>query len=226
MNIQELHEWPRLRHEAVKIQHQFKSQIVLDGSLEDVRLIAGVDTAFDHINDVLFAAVCLFSYPELIEEERVTAWAPAAFPYFPGLHAFREGPVILKAFSYLRIAPDLVMFPAHGIAHPLRFGMAGHLGLILDVPSIGCARKVLVGDYEEVGPLKGSSSPLTIDGEQVGTVYRSRDHVKPIFISPGHRCGLSAAVDMTVKCLLDFRIPEPLQAAHRLANKIKHNSKQ
>lgn len=222
MHIRELHKWPHGRTEAVKIQHQFKSRVELDGSLDNVKLIAGVETAFDHIANILYAAVSLYSYPDLTERERATASATATFPYIPGLHAFREGPVILRAFSHLHTEPEVIMFAAHGIAHPRRFGMASHLGVFLDLPAVGCARKLLVGEHDEIGEKSGASSPLMIGASRVGTVYRSRDGVKPIFISPGHRCGIDAATKMVVSTLREYRIPEPLRAAHRLANRLKH----
>jgi deoxyribonuclease V len=222
MHIRELHKWPHGRSEALKIQHQFKSRVELNGSLDEVKLIAGVETAFDHIANILYAAVCLYTHPDLVEQERATASATATFPYIPGLHAFREGPVILRAFSRLHTESDLVMFAAHGIAHPRRFGMASHLGVILDLPSVGCARKLLVGEHDEVGDTRGSSAPLMLNADRVGTVYRSRDGVKPIFISPGHRCTVDAATEMVVSTLREYRIPEPLRAAHRLANRLKH----
>lgn len=222
MHIRELHKWPHGRTEAMKIQNQFKNRAVFQGSLDDIKLIAGVETAFDHIANILYAAVCLYSYPDLVEKERATASATATFPYVPGLHVFREGPVILRAFSRLHTKPDLVMFAAHGEAHPRRFGMASHLGVILDLPSVGCARKLLVGEHDEVAAASGSSVPLMLNTTRVGTVYRSRDGVKPIFISPGHRCTIEAATKIVVSTLREYRIPEPLRAAHRLANRLKH----
>lgn len=221
MHIRELHAWPANKGEAVKIQNRFRKDIVLDGSIDRVRLIAGVDTAFDHIADILYAAVNLFSFPDLKPVERAGASASATFPYTPGLHAFREGPVILQACSHLRTKPDLMLFAAHGIAHPRRFGLASHLGLILEIPAIGCARKKLVGDHADIDDRKGSMTPLMINGMQAGIVYRSREGVKPIFISPGHRCGTADAAEIVIACLQDYRMPEPLRAAHIFANRLK-----
>lgn len=221
MHIRELHAWPRSKGDAVNIQHQFKNDVVVDGSLGHVKLIAGVDTAFDHIDNVLYAAISVYSFPELELQERTSASAPADFPYIPGLHAFREGPVILKAFAHVNDTPDLVLFAAHGIAHPRRFGMASHLGLILDIPSVGCARKKLIGDHDELDERKGASAPLLVFGDHAGTVYRSRDGVKPIFISPGHRCRGDEAAMIVIACLREYRMPEPLRDAHILANKLK-----
>jgi deoxyribonuclease V len=225
MQIPELHPWPRSQGEALKIQHDLKNRIIIAGSLKGVKLIAGVDTAFDHIEDMLYAGVCLYDFPEMEEIDRVSASAKAVFPYIPGLHAFREGPVILKALSKLNVRPDLIMFSAHGLAHQRGIGLASHLGLIVDIASVGCARKRLAGRYEEPGPEAGASSPLLIDDREVGRVYRTRAKVKPVFISPGYKCGIDEAVEIVVKCLCGNRIPEPLQAAHRLANRLKRNNK-
>jgi deoxyribonuclease V len=221
MEIPILHPWPTGQGEAVKIQHRLRDQITLDGEPGQVALVAGVDTAFDHVANILFAAVCLFRYPDLTECEKATASSPAAFPYVPGLHAFREGPVILKAVSRLKTKPDLIIFAGHGIAHPRHFGIASHLGLILNIPSIGCARKKLVGEYANVGLDRGESAPLFVNNREVGLVYRSRTGVKPIFISPGYRCSIKAANDYILSCIRDYRVPEPLRAAHRLANRVK-----
>ena len=225
MQIPDLHPWPKSESEALEIQSRFRDKIITKGRLDGVKLIAGVDTAFDHNTDTLYAAVSVFNYPEMTEYERVSDSARAFFPYIPGLHAFREGPVILKALSRIRTRPDLIIFAGHGIAHPRHFGLASHLGLILDLPSIGCARKRLSGEYEEVGSEPGANAPLIVNNRESGCVYRSREKVKPIFISPGHRCGITDAVNIVVKCLREYRVPEPVRAAHRLANRIKRNHK-
>jgi deoxyribonuclease V len=225
MEIPEIHPWPADENEALKIQYRLRDHVIIGGSLDGVKLIAGIDTAFDHNNEILFAGVCLYDFPELTEYERVTASAKAVFPYVPGLYSFREGPVILKALMKLNTRPDLMIVAGHGIAHPRRFGLASHLGLILDIPSIGCARKRLVGQHDEVGLGKDSSSPLIVDNEEVGRVYRTREKVKPLFISPGHRSNVDDAVNIVVKCLCGYRVPEPVRAAHRLANRAKRNNR-
>jgi deoxyribonuclease V len=225
MEISEIHPWPTGQSQALEIQYRFREQIIIEGSLDGINLIAGVDTAFDHKTDMLYAGACLYSYPDMIAREKAGASANASFPYVPGLYAFREGPVILKALSRLQTRPDAILFSGHGIAHPRRIGLASHLGLVLDIPSIGCARKKLVGQHNDVGPDEGSSTPLIVDNKEVGCVYRTRHNVKPVFISPGHKCGLQDAVTVVVNCLNGYRIPEPLRAAHRLANRLKRSNK-
>lgn len=224
MIISELHPWPKGQSDALRIQNELRNRIILDGSLDGIGLIAGVDTAFDHTINMLYAAVCVMSYPDLIEREKATASATAGFPYIPGLHAFREGPVILKAMSRLKTEPDVVLFAGHGIAHPRRLGLASHLGLVLDIPAVGCARKLLIGRHDDLAEEKGAAVSLVIGDQEVGKVYRSRDHVKPIYISPGYRCTVDQAVRLVINCLGEYRVPEPLRAAHRLANRVKRNN--
>lgn len=221
MDIRNLHPWPKTEDEAVFLQNQLRPRIITNGPLDGVELIAGADTAFDHVANILYAAVALFRYPSLEECEKVSDSADAEFPYIPGLYAFREGPVILKAFRRLKTEPDLIIFAGHGAAHPRFCGMAGHLGWLLDTPSIGCARRRLAGQYDEPAPHKGASSPLFVENREVGRVYRSRHNVKPIYISPGYRCNLDDAVRFITDCLQGYRVPEPLRAAHRLANRAR-----
>jgi deoxyribonuclease V len=225
VEIKEIHPWPKSQRDALNLQDIFKDQLVNGGSLNGVRSIAGIDTAFDHNTEVIFAGVCLFRYPGLKEYDCVTASGDACFPYVPGLHAFREGPVILNALRKLKSIPDLLIFAGHGLAHPRQFGLASHLGLIADIPSIGCARKRLAGQFIEVGPEQGDSSSLIVANREIGKVYRSREGVKPIYISPGHRCGVEDAVKVVANCLRGYRVPEPLRAAHRLANRAKRGGK-
>jgi deoxyribonuclease V len=224
MEIRQLHPWPTDQNKAIPIQNRFKNKIIIEGALDGVRLVAGADTAFNHLTNTLFAAVCLFTYPDLQQVDTAIASAEAKFPYVPGLHVFREGPVILKAFARLETRPDVVIFAGHGTAHPRRFGMAGHLGLILDIPSVGCARKKLVGHHQEFGSEEGESSPLYVENSRAGLVYRSRANVKPIFISPGHKCTPGDAYRLVIDCLRGYRMPEPLRSAHILAGRIKRGA--
>lgn len=222
MKYQELHEWPLHQGDALAIQNRLKDRVRIEPPPE-ITFIAGVDTAFDHQANVLFAAACVFTYPELVECEQATADREVVFDYVPGLYAFREGPVILAALAKLRTRLDMVIFSGHGIAHPRRFGLASHLGLLLEVPAIGCARKRLAGQHDEVGPQRHDISPLILGNQHVGTVYRSREKVKPIFISPGHCCDIDGATEIVARCLREYRLPEPIRSAHRLANRMKRD---
>jgi deoxyribonuclease V len=145
------------------------------------------------------------------------------FPYHPGLLFYREGPVILEALGKLESDVNVLVLPSHGLAHPRRCGLACHVGLAFDRPAVGCARKILAGEYRPVELARGSFQPIRMRGQDVGVAYRSKDNVKPIFISPGHKCDLAFSRDIIVRCLRGFRFPEPLRVAHLLANKHKRN---
>lgn len=226
MDINQLHEWPDRPHDATSIQNNLKSKIITEGSLSHVHLIAGVDTAFDHKRNLLYSGVTLMRYPEMTEVEKTAASQEALFPLHSGLRAFREGQVVLEALAQLQAVPDLIIFAGHGIAHPNHFGLACHLGLILETPSIGLARKKLVGNHNELDMEKGNQTPLIMGNRQVGVVYRSRTGVKPIFISPGHLCGIEEAVNIVSSCLSEYRLPDPLHFAHRWASFMKRKGNQ
>lgn len=224
LEFQPLHEWPKNQNDAIKIQLKYKSEIIFESRFDEVNILAAVDTAFDDRSNRLYAAAIALSYPGLEEQDKAVAETEAEFPYVPSLLAFREGPVILKALSRLSIKPDLVIYAAHGLAHPRSFGLASHLGLLTGIPSIGCARKCLVGDYRMPGKKKGSCTSLFVSDVEVGFVYRTKDNVKPMFISPGHKCSIRDSVDIMVNCLRTFRMPEPLRLAHLIAGKYKNSA--
>jgi deoxyribonuclease V len=152
--------------------------------------------------------------------EVATASGRPAFPYVPGYLSFREGPLLLEAFGRLRLQPDLCLFDGQGLAHPRRFGLACHLGVLLDLPSVGCAKSLLVGEYREPGAKRGDWSPLRLDGRMVGAVLRSRDSVNAIFVSPGHRITLRGAVRWVLACSR-ARVPEPIRLAEQVVNRLK-----
>jgi deoxyribonuclease V len=223
LDFQPPHNWPRTEKEALQIQHQFRKKIIHDDCFDKIELITSIDTAYDKRKNRLFSAAVTMTYPDMAIIEKVVAEGDVKFPYIPAFLAFREGPVVLKSLSRLKQVPDLLIFAGHGIAHPRKFGLASHIGLITDFPSIGCARKVLIGDFEMPGEKKGSSSPLIMNDEMVGRVYRTKEAVKPMFISSGHKCSLDAAVEIIVNCLTTFRMPEPLRLAHLYVGKFKRS---
>jgi len=224
LEFQLWHEWPNSPNDAVKLQYELKSRIDVSIPLKRPEFITAVDTAYSSKANRLFAAAVTLKYPTMENCERAVAECEVKFPYIPALLAFREGPVILKALSRLKTIPDLVIFPGHGLAHPRGCGMASHLGLLTDIPSIGCARKCLVGDYRTPLPEKGSCSSLFVSDIEVGLVCRTKTKVKPMFISPGHKCTIRDAFETTVACLTEYRMPEPLRLAHLFANKYKQSS--
>ena len=213
-----LHSWNVTPAEARALQSTLSRQVQLQNRLPEMRFLAGVDVGFEQQGEITRAAVVLLSWPSLQVVERVLVRQPTRFPYVPGLLSFRELPAVLQAFSQLQQRPDLVLCDGQGVAHPRRLGIASHLGLWLDVPTIGVAKKRLVGKHEEAGDAKGDTVPLLDKGEQIGTVLRSRVGVKPLFISAGHRIDQPTAVEWVVRCLTRFRLPEPTHQAHRLAS--------
>jgi deoxyribonuclease V len=169
--------------------------------------------AFDPETNWAFAGVIVYRFPELEEVERRMAQRLLRFPYVPGLLSFREGPVLLAAFRRLRIRPEVILIDGHGLAHPRRFGIACHLGLLLDRPTIGCAKSILVGEAAEPGLHAGSTVPLVDRGETVGVALRTRDRVRPIYVTIGHRVSLASAVSIVSQCVDGLRIPKPTHEA-------------
>lgn len=186
-----------------------------------MRLVAGADVSHDRGSDRFHAAVVLLSLPGLETVEEATAEGRSPFPYVPGLLSFREGPLLLRAFRRLRGKPDLVLFDGHGIAHPRGIGIASHMGLLLGIPSIGCGKSLLVGEFDPPGPRRGDWTPLRHEGRRVGAALRSRAGTKPIFVSPGHAIGHAAALRWVLRCGEGYRVPAPVRRAHLLANRLR-----
>lgn len=224
MNCVYTHGWPSTKHDAYRIQAAATAEVLLHGNAVEPTLIAAVDTDYGVDGEYLYAAAIVLSFPAFDEVERAYARIRVTFPYIPGLFFFREGPAITEALSKLTSEPDAIILSGHGIAHPKRCGLASHIGLAFDRPAIGCARKLLAGQHRPVGETKGNSQPITLEGKEVGLAYRSKDKVKPIFISPGHKCDLGYARDIIVRSLRGFRLPEPLRVAHLLANRYRQRS--
>ncbi|MHC4953988.1 MAG: deoxyribonuclease V [Planctomycetota bacterium] len=210
--------FPRTYRSAVRRQLELRDQIVVKGGPRRVRRVAGADISYDRGSDHFFAAVVVLSYPDLVVVEEAHAEGKSPMPYIPGLLSFREGPLLLRAFKKLRGVPDLVLFDGHGLAHPRRFGVACHLGLLLDLPSIGCGKSRLVGEHDEPGQKVGDSVPLKFEGRRIGSVVRTRPGVKPLYVSPGHRIGFPQSVRWVLGCCAGYRQPEPTRWAHRQCN--------
>lgn len=213
--------WPGNIQEAKKIQLRLKQKVRIVPIKRKPEFIAGVDAAFS--SNKIIAAACLYKYPELIPVEDTHAAAEITFPYIPGFLSFREGPAIIKAVNRLSIRPDLILCDGQGIAHPEGVGIAAHIGVLLDIPAIGCAKSRLVGDYTEPGGKKGQYTLLKYRCKKVGAVLRTRDKVKPLFISPGHLTDVQGAVHIVLDCTIKFRIPEPLRRADFLSKELKKN---
>src|SRR6266700_8113708 len=221
MRKQHLHEWNIKEDEAKALQRELAKQVIREDRLDDVRHIAGVDMAMNEISGMARAAVVLLSYPKLEIVEQHVYEEPLRMPYIPGLLSFREIPCILGAFDLLKKQPALVMVDGHGIADPRRLGIASHLGLWLDLPTIGCAKSILRGNYDKdaLGEEPGSWVPLidTRKKEVLGAALRTRAHVNPMFISLGHRISLETSIRYVMACGKGYRLPEPTRQADKLS---------
>ena len=204
----------------MELQRVLSRKVIAEGEPE-VRFIAGVDVSVSRGEDVGYAAVVVVSYPELEVVEVSSSSLEIPMPYVPGLLSFRESPIIMKAFENLKIEPDLIMVDGQGIAHPRRFGIASHLGVLFDKPSIGVAKTKLVGVYEDPDVDAGSFTFLYDGDEVIGAVVRTRSKVKPVFVSVGHKVSLEFAVKMTLNCCRGYRLPEPTRLAHIEVNRVR-----
>jgi deoxyribonuclease V len=207
---------------AREIQKQLRRQIVLEdefGDADEVKTVAGCDVAYARDGQKLFAAVVVVEIGSWVIKEKITVSGRVRFPYIPGFLSFREGPVLLEAIKRLKTEPDVFLFDGQGIAHPRRVGIASHLGVIIDKVSIGCAKSHLYGIYEEPARGKGAYSFIRDErDEKIGTVLRTKDGVRPVFVSPGHRVGLRMAAEIVQRCINKYRLPLPLRLAHIAAN--------
>lgn len=216
-----LHSWEVSPQEAIKIQKDLKSNISLKKSFNKIDKIAGVDVSY--YQNKMIAGVIIFKFPNLKIIERQSFVASINFPYIPGLLTFREGPSILSAFKKIKNEPDIILFDGQGIAHPRRMGIATHLGLFLNRPTIGCAKSRLSGKYTSVGEQKGDYTPLKEGEEVLGVVLRTRKGVKPIFLSPGHKIDLHNSIEIVLKCIVKYRLPLPVREAHIFVNQIRND---
>jgi deoxyribonuclease V len=212
------HSWQVTTPAAIQIQEQLRDEVIKKDKLVSVDYVAGVDVGFEERNTVTRAAVVVLSFPELKLVDFVVARLPTQFPYVPGLLSFREIPAVLKAMEALNTIPNLILCDGQGIAHPRRFGIASHLGVLCDIPTIGVAKTRLIGSFEEVPNERGAWSPLIDQGEVIGAVLRSKVNVKPLFVSIGHRIGLTTAIRYVIACSTKYRLPETTRWAHRLAS--------
>jgi len=205
--------WNVTPREAMRLQESLRERVELEDRFGDIRYVAGADLAFDPATEVAFAGVIVYRFPNLEEVERRMARRKLRFPYVPGLLSFRECPILLAAFARLKTEPDLVLIDGHGRAHPRRFGIACHIGILFDKPTIGCAKSRLVGEHQDPDRRAGSTSPLMLEGERLGVVLRTRDNVRPIYVTTGHRVSPDTAVGLVKQCLDGFRIPKPTREA-------------
>ncbi len=218
MKIKVIHRWNVSPQEAIAIQERLRPAVIDQDKLGRVRYVAGLDIGFQEKNTITRAAVAVLSYPDLQLVEHIVDHRPTSFPYVPGLLSFREAPAALDALAKLEIRPDLLLCDGQGLAHPRRFGLACHIGLLADIPAVGVAKTRLIGQHEPVLESRGSWQPLWHEGEMVGAVLRTRTNVKPVYVSIGHRISLQTAIDYVMACTPKYRLPETTRWAHRLAS--------
>ncbi len=210
--------WPTSLSEAQLIQEQGRNQVIVWDTVGKVEWVAGVDVGFENQGKTARAAVAVLSFPSLVLEETAIAIYPTAFPYIPGFLSFREVPPILAALRSLKTLPDLILCDGQGLAHPRRFGLACHLGVLLDCPTIGVAKSRFIGTYKNLAPERGSWQPLQDREETIGAVLRTRTGVNPLYVSVGHRISLATAIAYVLACSPQYRLPETTRIADRLAS--------
>jgi deoxyribonuclease V len=218
------HSWNLAPQDAVELQQQLAAKVIRQSSiaLKKIRTVAGIDA---HYRDGLAtAAVVVIGIQNLETVEWVTSSKHCNFPYIPGLLTFREGPAVVEALAKLTSRPDLLIFDGQGIAHPRRCGLASHIGLLLDRPTIGCAKTRLIGHHKEPGREKGKYTYLLDHDETIGAVLRTRSSIKPVYVSIGHRMDLKDSIQIILQCCRRYRLPEPTRRADQLARKEAHSS--
>ncbi|MEW5861804.1 MAG: deoxyribonuclease V [Cyanobacteriota bacterium] len=218
MKIHQRHAWPDTAEEAIAIQQELSKEVITSDQLESVQYVAGVDMGFAESGTISRAAVAVLSFPDLHLQEQAIAFRPTTFPYIPGFLSFREIPAVLDALEKISITPDLILCDGQGIAHPRRFGIASHLGVLIDLPTIGVAKSLLVGKHDELPVEKGAWQPLQYRRETIGAVLRTRTGVKPVYVSSGHRVSLETAIDYVMRCTTKYRLPETTRIADKLAS--------
>ena len=216
MNLKASHPWNVTPEEAKRIQQELRHQVIMETQIEKIEHVAGIDCGFK--DDQVRAAVVVLTYSELEPVDQAMVEIPVSFPYIPGLLSFRETPAVLEALAKLRVEPDLLILDGHGLAHPRRFGIACHVGVITGVPTIGCAKSRLVGVHNEPPREAGRWVFLYDDHEVIGAVVRTRTGVSPVFVSIGHKVDLETAVRLVLSCCTKYRLPETTRYAHRVAS--------
>lgn len=219
--MESMHPWDVTPMQARAIQVRLRDRLVRRDDFTRIKTVAGLDVGFEEGGKVTRAAVVVLGFPDLECLDRVLVRCPTNFPYVPGLLSFREAPALLDAFAELRVEPDLLLCDGQGYAHPRRFGLACHLGLLTGLPSIGVAKSRLVGEHGILAEEKGAYTWLRHQGEIVGALLRTRTRVQPLYVSVGHRIGLKTALDYVLACTTRYRLPETTRAAHRLASEMK-----
>lgn len=222
--MEPLHSWDVSTEQAIQIQEALRGRVILKKTFSKIKAMGGGDVAYSKNGNRLFGAMVVLSFPNMEILDMATAEGKTPFPYIPGLLSFREGPILIKTFQHLKIKPDVLMVDGQGSAHPRGMGLASHMGLWLDLPSIGCAKTPLLDEFISPGPLRGSYEWIRREGKKVGAVLRTKDKVNPLFVSPGHRIDLKTSLQLILESCRKFRIPEPLRQAHQISREIKYGA--
>ncbi len=218
MKIEQKHEWVLTAEAAIEIQQTLRTEVITRDRFGVVNYVAGIDVGFEAEGTITRAAVAVLSYPELQLCDQAIARRPTTFPYIPGFLSFREVPAVLDALETVRIVPDLLLCDGQGIAHPRRLGIACHLGVLTNLPTIGVAKSRLIGKHAEVPEKRGTWEPLYDRGETIGAVLKTRPNTNPLYISLGHRISLETAIAYVMGCTTKYRLPETTRFAHKLAS--------
>ncbi|MBW4615174.1 MAG: deoxyribonuclease V [Desmonostoc vinosum HA7617-LM4] len=219
MKIYQRHAWPQTLEEAIAIQEKLREEVIIEDQFpEPIKYVAGVDMGFEADGTISRAAVAVLNFPDLQMVETSLAHRPTLFPYIPGFLSFREIPAVLDALEKVKTTPDIILCDGQGIAHPRRLGIACHLGIIADIPTIGVAKSLLIGKHAELSEIKGSWQPLIHKGETIGAVLRTRTAVKPVYVSSGHKISLPTAINYVLRCTPKYRLPETTRIADKLAS--------
>lgn len=224
MKIKDLHDWDLSYAEAIALQKELAPRVEIVSVDTEPKIVAGLDCAFTKDGKRIIAAAIVMKLPSFDIIETKSACQKVQMPYIPGLLSFREAPACLEAIKKLENTPDLFLIDGQGIAHPRRLGLAAHIGLFINMPTIGCAKSRLIGEYDDPPAEKGSWSPLMDKDQLIGAVVRTRSNVKPLFISPGNKCQLVDAVELTLKCTSKYRLPEPTRQADKEVARLKLNA--
>ena len=212
------HPWPQTIEEAIAIQEKLRSEVITENEWSPVQYVAGVDVGYDSANEVSRAAVTVLSFPDLQQQQQAVVRSPTAFPYIPGFLSFREVPAVLEALENISLRPDLILCDGQGLAHPRRFGLACHLGVLTGIATIGVAKNRFMGEHSEVGLDRGSWQPLLQSGSTVGAALRTQTGVKPIYVSIGHKVNLITAIEYVLRCAPKYRLPETTRSADQLTS--------
>ncbi len=221
MDISDLYPWNVTYEEAVKIQKSLRDKVILRELDNRIRYIAGLDVCYAKGSSTIWAGVIVLDFPSLVKIEEKWSQKKANFPYIPGLLSFREIPVLLDALREIELEPDLIFCDGQGVAHPRGLGLASHLGILLNKPTIGCAKSLLIGEFDPVGEDRGDYVYLRYQDRVIGAVVRTRSRVKPVFISPGYGVMLEDCIRFVLEACSHYRIPEPTRQAHLLVNSVR-----